>query len=189
MPVPDGSDGRRRPGVFLDRDGVVNRAMVLNGHPFPPADPGELELLPGVEAAFAELRRAGLPVVVVTNQPDVRRGTLTREAIEAVNTALCTRVLVDDLVVCFHDDADGCSCRKPAPGLLVDAADRLSIDLSRSVMVGDRWSDIEAGRRAGCSTVWIDHGYVERRPDTQDLTVASLLEAVPWIVERCGSSR
>jgi D-glycero-D-manno-heptose 1,7-bisphosphate phosphatase len=175
-----------RPGVFLDRDGVVNRAMVRNGKPFPPATAAELEILPGVAAACAELRRAGLTVVVVTNQPDVVRGTTTREAVEAINEALCASVPVDDLVVCFHDDADGCHCRKPAPGLLMEAAERWSIDLSRSVMVGDRWVDIEAGRRAGCATVWIDNGYRERQPDDPDITSPTLAHAVPWIVGRCG---
>lgn len=178
-----------RPGVFLDRDGVVNRASVRQGRPFPPAGPAELEILPGVHAACAELRRSGLPVVVVTNQPDVARGTTTREAVDAINAALCGMVPVDDVVVCFHDDADGCGCRKPAPGLLVEAAERLAIDLSRSVMVGDRWCDIEAGQRAGCSTVLVDHGYSERRADGQDLTVTSLAEAVPWIMSRCGRRR
>ncbi|HET7489591.1 MAG TPA: HAD family hydrolase [Acidimicrobiales bacterium] len=174
-----------RPGVFLDRDGVVNRAVVRDGRPYPPASAAELEILPGVEEACAQLRRAGLPLVVVSNQPDVVRGTTTREAVEGINRALCARVPVDDVVVCFHDDADGCTCRKPAPGLLMEAAERWSIDLTRSVMVGDRWVDVEAGRRAGCSTVWIDNGYVERRPERPDVTAASLAAAVPWILGRC----
>lgn len=176
----------RRPGVFLDRDGVVNRATVREGRPHPPASAADLEILPGAADACAELRRAGLTVVVVTNQPDVVRGTTSREAVEAINAALCARVSVDDLVVCFHDDGDRCTCRKPAPGLLMDAAERWSIDLARSVMVGDRWCDIEAGRRAGCSTVWIDNGYSERRPEDANTTALSLAEAVPWIVSRCG---
>ncbi len=175
-----------RPGVFLDRDGVVNRAAVVDGHPFPPATVDDLEILPGVEEACTELRRAGLAVIVVTNQPDVARGTATRTSIEAINQAVCARVPVDDLVVCFHDDGDCCTCRKPAPGLLMEAAERWSIDLARSVMVGDRWCDIEAGRRAGCSTVWIDNGYSERRPEDPDATAPTLAEAVPWIVGRCG---
>lgn len=174
------------PCVFLDRDGVVNRATVRDGLPFPPSAADELEILPGAAAACAGFRRAGLAVVVVTNQPDVVRGTTTRAAVDAINAALCASVPVDDLVVCFHDDADGCGCRKPAPGLLLAAANQWSIDLTRSVMVGDRWSDIEAGRRAGCSTVWIDNGYNERRPDEQDVTMSSLADAVPWIFERCG---
>ncbi len=174
-----------RPGVFLDRDGVVNRAAVVDGHPFPPASVGELEILPGVVDACAQFRRAGLAVIVVTNQPDVARGSTTRSSIEAINDALCARVPVDELVVCFHDDADACGCRKPAPGLLVEAAQRWSIALNESVMVGDRWSDVRAGHEAGCATIWVDNGYDERRPDEQDLTVANLADAVPWILAHC----
>lgn len=175
-----------RPGVFLDRDGVLNRATVRAGLPFPPSTVADLEILPGADTACDEFRRAGLAVVVVTNQPDVARGTTTREAVDEINAAVRARVAVDDLVVCFHDDADHCGCRKPAPGLLLEAADRWSVDLTRSVMVGDRWGDIEAGRRAGCSTVWIDNGYTERRPAAHDATMQSLSEAVPWILARCG---
>ena len=178
-----------RPGVFLDRDGVVNLATVREGLPFPPSSADDVTILPGVETACAEFRAAGLPVVVVTNQPDVVRGTTSREAVDAINSVLCARVAFDDLVVCFHDEADACGCRKPAPGLLVQAAQRWSIDLARSVMVGDRWKDVEAGRRAGCATVFVDHGYQERRPVRQDLTVTSLLDAVPWILQRCGAGR
>ena len=174
-----------RPGVFLDRDGVLVRAYEKDGVPHPPAGWDDLEVLPGAAEACARLRAAGLPVIVVTNQPDVARGTTTREAVEAINAALCARVPVDELVVCFHDDADGCTCRKPAPGLLVEAAARWSIDLSASVMVGDRWKDVVAGRRAGCRTVWLDQGYGERRPEDPDVTVSSLAEAVPWILARC----
>lgn len=177
--------GRR--GVFLDRDGVVNRASVVDGHPFPPATVDELEILPGVEDACTKLRQAGLAVIVVTNQPDVARGTTTRTSIEAINRAVCASVPVDELVVCYHDDGDACGCRKPAPGLLLQAAQRWSITLSESVMVGDRWSDVRAGLEAGCATVWVDNGYAERRPTEQDLTVSSLAEAVPWILERAGA--
>jgi D-glycero-D-manno-heptose 1,7-bisphosphate phosphatase len=176
-----------RPAVFLDRDGVVNRATVVDGRPFPPATVDELEVLPGVVDACTRFHDAGLAVIVVTNQPDVVRGTTTRAAIAAINDALRARVPFDELVVCFHDDADRCGCRKPAPGMLVDAARRWSITLKESVMVGDRWSDVRAGRQAGCATVWVDNGYVERRPSEQDLTVGSLAEAVPWILDHCRS--
>lgn len=177
------------PGVFLDRDGVVNRATVVDGQPYPPRTLEDLEIIPGAAEACAALRLAGLPVIVVTNQPDAARGTTTRTSIEAINNALRAKVPVDELVVCFHDDADACGCRKPAPGLLVGAAERWSIALRGSVMVGDRWSDVRAGRLAGCATVWVDNGYGGRRPDEQDLTVSSLAEAVPWILAHCRAGR
>ncbi len=179
----------RRLAVFLDRDGVLNRAVVRDGLPYPPENVASLELLPGVAEACATLRGAGFLLVVVTNQPDIARGTRTREDVEALNGRLAALLPVDDFRVCPHDDRDGCDCRKPSPGLLLTAARDRSIDLRRSVMVGDRWRDIESGRRAGCWTVFVDHGYSERRPERPDLTVRSLGEAVPWILATASQER
>lgn len=172
-----------RRAVFLDRDGVLNRAMIVDARPYPPASVQELEVLPGVVEACVALRAAGLLLIVVTNQPDVARGVTSREAVDELNQALLATVPVDEILVCWHDDSDGCTCRKPAPGLLLDAAHRWNIDLGRSVMVGDRWRDIEAGQRAGCHTVFVDRSYVERQPERPDLVVAQLPEAVGWIVD------
>ena len=170
-----------RRGVFLDRDGVINRAIVRNGRPHPPSNLSELEILPGVPEALASLRAEGFRLVVVTNQPDVARGTQTREAVEGLHAALRERLPLDEFRVCYHDDADRCACRKPAPGLLLQAAHELELDLASCFMVGDRWRDIEAGRRAGCTTVFVDHGYAEPRPVDFHVRVASLAEASRWI--------
>jgi D-glycero-D-manno-heptose 1,7-bisphosphate phosphatase len=178
---PGSAVGRR--AVFLDRDGVLNRAKVVDGRPHPPASVAELEVLPGVEDACRQLGEAGLLLIVVTNQPDVARGTQTIEEVEALNDALATRLPLGEIRVCPHDDDDGCECRKPAPGMLLDAAAEHEIDLANSVMVGDRWRDVEAGRRAGCKTVFVDAGYSERPPDAPDLVVGDLGEAVPWILD------
>jgi len=182
-----GPAGRR--AVFLDRDGVLNRANVVDGKPLPPASVDELELLPGVGQACRELHEAGLLLIVVTNQPDVARGTQTMATVEALNRELSSRLPLDEIRVCPHDDADHCDCRKPAPGLLLDAAHDWGIELENSVMVGDRWRDVEAGRRAGCKTVFIDSGYSERPPEAPDLTVRGLGEAVHWILERSAEGR
>jgi D-glycero-D-manno-heptose 1,7-bisphosphate phosphatase len=172
----------RRRAVFLDRDGVLNRVRLVDGRPHPPRTPAELELLPGVDSACRTLHDAGWLLVVVTNQPDVARGATSRAEVEALNAALARRLPLDDVRVCFHDDADDCACRKPRPGLLRDAARTWNVELPASVMVGDRWRDVDAGREAGCRTVFVDHGYDERRPAAVDLTVGSLAEAVPWIL-------
>jgi D-glycero-D-manno-heptose 1,7-bisphosphate phosphatase len=173
--------------VFLDRDGVLNRAFVVDGVPHPPASPEEMELLPGVREACAALHEAGLLLVVVTNQPDIARGSVHAGSVDLDNEKLRSALPLDDIVVCPHDDADGCECRKPKPGMLVEAARRHGIDLARSVMVGDRWRDIAAGRAAECSTVFVDHGYAEPQPISPDLTVSSLVDAVPWILEHVSS--
>jgi D-glycero-D-manno-heptose 1,7-bisphosphate phosphatase len=168
--------------VFLDRDGVLNRAQVVDGVPHPPRRAAEVEVLPGVVEATTRLKQAGFFLVVVTNQPDIARATTTAAEVDAINHTLRAQVPLDDVRVCPHDDADGCGCRKPAPGLLLAAAGDHGIDVSTSVMVGDRWRDIEAGRRAGARTVYVKAGYRERAPAGYDLAVASLLEAVPWIL-------
>src|SRR5438874_1871002 len=171
------------PAVFLDRDGVLNRAIVRGGRPYPPQAVDELEILPGVREACSSLRGAGFRLIAVTNQPDVRRGKQTLETVDAINRAVQHELQLDDVRVCLHDDADVCACRKPAPGLLLDAARDWGVDLRSSVMVGDRWKDIESGKRAGCKTVFIDRGYTEQRPAAPDLTVSSLPEAVSWILQ------
>jgi len=168
--------------VFLDRDGVLNRAIVREGRPLPPRTIEELEILPGVPEACATLRQEGLRLIAVTNQPDIRRGTQTLEAVQVLNRRLQGVLKLDDVRICPHDDEDRCDCRKPAPGLLLAAARDWGIALEGSVMVGDRWRDIDAGKRAGCKTVFVDRGYRERRPDSPDLTVANFPDAVSWIL-------
>jgi D-glycero-D-manno-heptose 1,7-bisphosphate phosphatase len=169
--------------AFLDRDGVLNRPLVRAGRPYPPRKLEELEILPGAVEACARLRRASLTLIVVTNQPDIARGSTTLAEVQAINAALRERLDVDDVRVCPHDDSDHCGCRKPAPGLLLDAARDHHIDLSRSFMVGDRWRDIEAGRRAGCRTILIEYGWNERRAEDPDTTVTDLAEAAEWICQ------
>jgi len=175
-----------RRAAFLDRDGVLNRAVVREGLPYPPADLRELEVLPGVPQALQALRDLGFVLLVVTNQPDVARGTTTRQAVEAMNAWLAERLPLDRFYCCFHDSKDGCACRKPSPGMLLEGARDFNVDLSRSFMIGDRWRDCDAGRAAGCRTVFIDYGYAERKPEAPDHTVSSLLEAVE-LIQREGS--
>jgi D-glycero-D-manno-heptose 1,7-bisphosphate phosphatase len=168
--------------VFLDRDGVINRATVRDGKPYPPDTLDELEVLDGVPDALSKLRRAGFRLIVVTNQPDVARGAQTRETIEAMHERLSSSLAVDEIVACYHD-GDACDCRKPKPGALLDAARRHGLELERSFMVGDRWRDIEAGQRAGCRCLFVDHGYREQQPAGPFVRVASLAAAAEWILE------
>lgn len=180
---------RLKPAVFLDRDGVVVRARVEGGRPYSARSLDELVVIAGASEACAALRDAGFAVVVVTNQPEVARGTMDRVVLDEMHAVLVRDLSIDEVLVCPHDDADECPCRKPRPGMLLDAAERMDLDLSRSVMVGDRWRDVEAGRRAGCVTVFVDHRYDERRPDAPDVTVPDLAAAVGWIVRRVASSQ
>lgn len=175
------SGGRNR-AVFLDRDGVLNRAVVRDGRPYPPATVEDFEILPEAAEAARKLRDAGFLLIVATNQPDVARGTQRREVVEAMNARLLEAMPIAEIRVCY-EDGDDCPRRKPNPGLLLEAAEAHAIDLSASYMVGDRWRDVEAGRRAGCRTVFIDRGYRERRPEPPaDHDAADLSEAAAWIL-------
>lgn len=178
-----------RPGVFLDRDGVLNAALVKAGLPGSPREEEELQLLPGVEEACAQLTDAGLVLIVVTNQPDIARGLVDPTVVHNLNEQLRKSLALHDVIVCPHDDGDACECRKPKPGMLLEGASKWDIDLSRSVMVGDRWRDIEAGRAAGTRTVFVDRAYDEPAPEHPDLTVNELHESVQWIIQTAGQRR
>ncbi len=173
-----------RRAVFLDRDGVINRAFVRAGRPYPPATLAELEILPGVAPALQRLHDAGYLLIVVTNQPDVARGTARREDVDAMNAWLAGELPIDEFRTCFHDDKDGCDCRKPLPGALLQAARDHDIDLAASHMVGDRWRDVLAGQAAGCRTYFVDYAYVEPQPQQADHRVASLAQAADIILEK-----
>ena len=176
-----GPSGARR-AVFLDRDGVLVESVVRDGLPFSPRNREEMAIVQGAAESCDALRRAGFLLVVVTNQPDIARGDLTLAELSSMHQVLVDRIPIDAVLVCPHDDDDHCLCRKPAPGLLLDAAARFGISLPRSVMIGDRWRDVAAGRRAGCWTVFVDARYREQRPEGHDLEVSRLSEAVPWIL-------
>jgi D-glycero-D-manno-heptose 1,7-bisphosphate phosphatase len=172
-----------RRAVFLDRDGVLNHAVVRDGKPYPPPSAAEMKIVESAPADLARLKALGYLLLVVTNQPDVARGTQTMEEIDAMHREMRKTLPVDEFLVCAHDDKDGCDCRKPAPGLMLMARDRHGIDLPGSFLIGDRWRDADAGRAAGCRTVFLDFGYRERGPSVPpDARAGSLSEAVDWIV-------
>jgi D-glycero-D-manno-heptose 1,7-bisphosphate phosphatase len=141
----------------------------------------EFRILPGVARACARLRERGFALIVVTNQPDLARGTQSRSEVDKMHDRLRAAVELDEIVVCDHDDADDCACRKPRPGMLLDAAARLGLDLAASFAVGDRWRDVEAAQRAGVYAIFVDRDYAERRPDRPDAVVADLPAAVAVI--------
>ena len=172
----------KRRAVFLDRDGVLNRAVVREGKPYPPGSVAEVEILSGVVEALEKMKEAGFVFVVVSNQPDVARGTTPKATVEAINAYLAARLPIDLFIMCYHDSSDGCNCRKPSPGMLFAGAREFDVDLALSYMVGDRWRDIEAGITAGCRTIFIDYGYDEKQPKSTDFCVRSLVEATQIIL-------
>lgn len=168
--------------VFLDRDGVLNRAIIRDGKPYPPANLAEVEILPGVVEAIHLLKEAGFVLIVVSNQPDVARGTTTKEAVETINFYLAKNLPIDRFIMCY-EDGDDSECRKPSPGMLFAGAKEFDIDIKTSFMVGDRWRDMDAGIAAGCSTIFIDFNYSEKKPDSYNFKAQSLLEAAKIITQ------
>ncbi len=166
--------------VFLDRDGVIAEVIDRGGRPGGARSFDEFKLLPGVRKAVARLKEAGFLAIVVTNQPDIARGLLSSQDLERMHDLLRQELRLDDILSCPHDNADNCSCRKPRPGLLLRAAKKWEIDLARSVIVGDRESDVQAGRSADCETILIDAPY--NRGVEADHQAADLSEAVTIII-------
>lgn len=175
------SSGLGRRAVFLDRDGVLNRARVVAGKPYPPETLDAFELLPGVVQACRDLHEAGFLLIVATNQPDVGRGTQDRAVVEAMHEELRRLLPLHAIEVCY-DAGEPSDFLKPAPGMLLRAALEHQVDLSSSFMVGDRWKDVDCGRSAGCTTFFVDCGYAEHLRSMPDFTVSNLPEAAKLIL-------
>ena len=172
----------KQKAIFLDRDGVLNDAIIRDGKPYPPETLSELTIPDGVQTALNALKSLGFLLIGATNQPDVARGITSRRTVEAINEKLIKTLNLNEIRVCYHDDSDRCACRKPFPGLLLEAAHAHDIDLTASFMIGDRWKDIEAGIEAGCKTIWIRCDYNEKKPPRSPNFIAtSLLLAADWI--------
>jgi len=173
-----------RRAVFLDRDGVINRALERESKPYPPRSLDEFEILPGVAAACEKLKRGGYLLVVATNQPDVGRGTMAKELVETIHAEMCRQLPIDRVEVCFHpgQGKSACDCRKPKPGMLLRAARELGIDLKESWMVGDRWRDVDCGHAAGCRTIFIDRGYAEELRQKPHFSAGNLAKAADIIL-------
>jgi D-glycero-D-manno-heptose 1,7-bisphosphate phosphatase len=178
-----------KPAVFLDRDGVLNEAIIRNGKPSPPRDLSELVVTFGARTALEELKHEDFLLIVVTNQPDVARGKANRVDVDKINAQLAAILPLDAIEVCEHDDKDQCNCRKPKPGMILRAREKLGLDLSGSFMVGDRWRDIEAGRCVGCRTILIGDGYGETFHCAPTIKLASLPAAASWIIQQSRDER
>jgi D-glycero-D-manno-heptose 1,7-bisphosphate phosphatase len=172
-----------RRAVFLDRDGVLVIPEFRDGRSFAPRRLEDLQIYPDAHQALSRLKAAGFLLAVVTNQPDVGNGLVSQTVVEQMNTLLKTQLPIDTIRACYHRQNEACRCRKPRPGMLLDSAIELGISLPDSFMVGDRASDIDAGRTAGCQTVFIDLGYTsERRPDNATFAVRTIGEAADIIL-------
>lgn len=174
-----------RPAVFLDRDGTLNTQIVRDGRPYPPPTPQEFRLFDGVRESCRALHLAGFTLVVVTNQPDVVRGTQQQAIVEQMHAKLQSLVPeISRIEVCYDDGGAESRRRKPAPGMILDAAAALGLDLPASWIIGDRWRDVDCGRRAGVRSVFIDHGYAEALRERPDFVVADFRSAAAIVIEQ-----
>lgn len=170
--------------IFLDRDGVLNHPVIREGKSYPPSRIEDLKIYAGLRGQLQRLKDRGFTLIVVTNQPDVARGTTPKSTVESINAAIAREIpAIDRIIVCYHDNADGCDCRKPKPGMLLAGAAEFDVDLPRSYMIGDRKGDVDAGRAAGIRTIFVDRGYREAAPTNYDHKVSSTSEALQ-IIER-----
>ena len=164
--------------AFLDRDGVINETLRNGNTPLPPRTIEEVLILEGVVEAIELLKTHDYLPIVISNQPDVARGTIIKSQVESINEKIRRETGVHHFYICYHDDGDDCPCRKPKTGLLLNAIEELNIEVSKSFLVGDRWRDIEAGQKAGVESYFIDSSYNEKQPNQPFRRVYSLLEAV-----------
>lgn len=165
---------------FLDRDGVLNKSIVIDNKPYPPTNLSELTIPKGLKKNLKELKELDYLLIMVTNQPDVARGTKKRKDVDQINNYLKVKLCLDDVFCCFHDDSDNCDCRKPKIGMITSATNKWNIDISKSYMVGDRWKDIQCGKNAGLKTFLLEKNYNEKRikPDYSVSNFSEILNTI-----------
>jgi D-glycero-D-manno-heptose 1,7-bisphosphate phosphatase len=168
--------------VFLDRDGVLVREIVIDGVARAPLRLEDFHLLAEAPDQVRRLQAAGLPCFVFTNQPEVARGLLATDVLDAMHLQLQDATGVNGIMVCPHDESDACLCRKPRPGMLRDAAISAGVRLEESFVVGDRWRDVDAGKAVGCYSILIERPY--SACTTADACVSDLTAAVDQILAR-----
>ena len=169
--------------IFLDRDGVINRGYVENGKSYAPRRIEDFKLLPYVKESIKKLINNGFLIIIVTNQPDISNGLLSLEVLHLMHNKLRKKLAVTDIYFCPHSKNENCECRKPKPGMIVAAAKKYKINFSKSFLVGDRASDIEAGKKVGCRLIFINRNYKEPKPISQELTVNNLKSATNYILK------
>jgi D-glycero-D-manno-heptose 1,7-bisphosphate phosphatase len=167
-----------KPAAFLDRDGVINHANIIDGISCPPRSLSEVEILPGVLNATKMIIDKGYIPVVITNQPDISRGLISEAQVNEINQHIGNLTGIRNFYVCGHDDSDSCDCRKPKPGMIKKACSELNLNIEKSFLVGDRWKDIAAGQEMNLKNYFIDYSYKEPLPKLPFIRVSSLLEAV-----------
>src|SRR5438552_8125673 len=152
--------GSMKLGVFIERDGVLNMVRVERQHQVCPVTLEKMHVNTAAVPFLAKLQTAGLVLIATTNQPGISRGYQNRREMDRMHDLLRKTFALDDFLVCPHDETDRCPCRKPKPGLLVEAAFKWHLDLDRSFVISDKWQDAEAARTAGCTSLLLQSPWI-----------------------------
>jgi len=169
--------------VFLDRDGVINKAITIDGKGYAPRLLKDFKIFPKVKNDVIKLKKRGFKVFVITNQPDIGNKLIKKKTLNEMHSFLKAKVPIDKIYFCPHTKNDRCKCRKPKPGMIIKASNESKIYLKESYVVGDRKIDIDAGLKAGCKTIFVNNNYYEKKPTKQEKTVKSLHAAVKYILK------
>jgi D-glycero-D-manno-heptose 1,7-bisphosphate phosphatase len=149
--------------IFLDRDGVLIKTLKNKNKPIAINKFKKIRILKNTKIFLDKVKKKFL-LIMVTNQPDVSRGKISKAFVNKTNSYLKKKLGLDDIFVCFHDDRNHCQCRKPKTGMILKAKKKWDINLKESFLIGDREKDILAGKKAGCKNYFIDYNYSEKKP-------------------------
>jgi D-glycero-D-manno-heptose 1,7-bisphosphate phosphatase len=168
--------------VFIDRDGIINKAIVVNRKPFSPVDIYEFKILPKAKKALKTFKKLNLMNIIITNQPDIKTGKQLSKDLDKIHNWMMINLDIDEILVCKHDDNDNCNCRKPKTGMIEQAVEKYQINISQSYLIGDRWKDIQCGQKAGCKeNFFVNYNYNETRPKMPYIVVKSLYECSQYL--------
>ena len=169
--------------VFLDRDGVLVKSFVKDRKAYAPTRFKDFKIYKYSFKCIQKLNSLGFKTIVVTNQPDVEKKIISKKTLSKMHALLKKKIKVKNIYTCIHSSKKNCECRKPKSGMLIKAAKLNKIDLKKSYMIGDRFSDIACGKKVGCKTIFIDRNYREKKPKTQNASVKNLREATKYILD------
>lgn len=172
---------KKNKAFFLDRDGVINRTLLKKGKPVAPRKFKEFKILKNVDKSLIFLKKKGFKNIVITNQPDVKKGLTENNLLKKINNKIKSKLKIDDIFVCIHIESDKCKCRKPNIGLILKAKKKWNIDFKKSYLIGDRWRDIYLANRLKINCFYIDKNYKEKKPKKFNYKVKNLFDAIKEI--------
>ena len=163
---------------FLDRDGVINKSFLQKGKPVAPTKLADFKIIKDVKKSLIYLKAKGYLTIIVSNQPDLRKGLLNKSVLKKMNRKLKEELKIDDIFICEHMSIDRCDCRKPKLGMILNAKKKWNIDLKNSYLIGDRWRDIYLANKLNIKCFYIDNNYKEKKPKKYNYKVISLFHAI-----------